>query len=435
MKEEFLKQMQEMLKDEFPAYLESLSGEPLHGLRVNLLKSDEQEVRRLTGLDLRPSVFCGNGFLFDKAPGFGVSPAFRSGIVYLQEPSASAAVSVLKPEKGLNILDLCAAPGSKTTQIAEQMGHTGFLCANEYVHKRSLILQENIVNNGTANCMILNADTADVADAFHDFFDMVLCDAPCSGEGMFRKNDEAVSEWSFANVKACAARQAEILHNAWRCLKKDGILVYSTCTFNTHENEETIRSFLQSHPDMKLVPASVSFGRKGFGMDEAVRIFPMDGGEGHFICRMQKCGGSEYEPGRIKGSPVPSALKKEISSLLERDYPYYLLKDGRLYGGCAPFYAAGKCRIICHQVFLGEWNGNRFEPSHHLFMSAYAPAKLKYEMSEEETNRYLCGEQLPYSGTKGYYSMCWHGHPLGGAKCDGKYLKNRYPKYLRLRAR
>ena len=434
MKKEFLKLMQEMLGDEYPAFLACLDREPVRGLRVNLLKSDREETEALLKGMLRPSAFADNGYVFDKPAGFGFSLPARSGIVYMQEPSASAAVTVMRPGMNMNILDLCAAPGSKTTQIAEKMQGTGFLAANEYVSKRSLILQENVIYNGAPNCMIINSDTKDVADAFSGFFDMVLCDAPCSGEGMMRKNDTASEEWSLENVELCAARQQEILHNAYRALKPEGILVYSTCTFNMQENEHNIERFLEEHPDMEILPADVSFGRCGYGMKDAVRIFPMDGGEGHFIVRMAKHGGTYHEPLLLKSEKIPAGVREALREIITEDYPYYLMRKGMLYGGTAPFYAPGKCRMVSHQVFLGEWIRNRFEPSHHLFMSSFGNFINRYDMSDDDALKYIHGEQLSHEGPKGFYAMCWHGHPIGGAKCDGRYLKNRYPKNLRLRA-
>ncbi len=431
----FLEQMKELLKDEYPSYIAAVSEPAKQGLRVNTLKADVSEITDLLKERLVPSAFSANGFYFDKPTGFGLSPVARSGIVYMQEPSASGAVTVLRPEKGMRVLDLCAAPGSKATQIAEYLGNDGLLVANEYVSKRSLILRENIISNGTSCALLLNSDTADIAKHFHDYFDMVLCDAPCSGEGMFRKNENAESEWSEENVIHCAQRQKEILHNAYLCLKKDGVLVYSTCTFNLCENEDTVKQFLTSHPDMVLEDPDVSFGRRSSILPDTVRIFPMDGGEGHFIARMRKTSGTVSDVPVLKSEKIPSALLSQLHEIITVPYPYYYLKEGRLYGGSAPFVSAGKCRIVSHQVYLGDWLKNRFVPSHHLFMSSWGGFAHTAELDDHEADAYLRGDQIFRKGEKGYYAVCWHHHALGGAKSDGNVLKNHYPKNLRLRPR
>jgi NOL1/NOP2/sun family putative RNA methylase len=435
MNELFLNRMKDLLGDEYDSWIQQLNDNPRRGMRINTLKTDENEFFPLTGLPKEPTPFSDHGYYLPDEKGLGTTPAYLAGLFYIQEPSASAAVTILDVQPGERVLDLCAAPGSKTTQISEALGCSGFLAANEINAKRAGILLENVERHGSANVLVLNSDTSQVAAAFPEYFDKVLCDAPCSGEGMMRKNEEAVSQWSLQLVESCAARQKEILNNAYACLAGGGILVYSTCTFNREENEEVIQNFLKNHPDMAIDEPAVSFGRKApvGSYGSAVRIFPMDGGEGHFICRMKKMSGRRNERKEMKGEHIDHDVLSFLKEQMEEVYPYLYARHGRVYGGLYPFIETGSCRIIRHQVYLGETKGRRFEPSYAFFMSAYGKLQHTLELSEEEVSAYLHGQQLFHPAEKGWHGVCWHGHALGGVHSDGKALKNKYPKQYRLR--
>lgn len=436
MNPKFLQCMQEMLGAEYDSYLSCLQEPKKRGFRINPLKtSDSSEFDVFRD---KKSPFAYNGwYLKEDVKGVGFSPEYLSGCMYIQEPSASSAVTILNPEKEMKVADLCAAPGSKTTQIAELLGNTGFLLANEIDSKRGRILLENIERCGTTNCLVTNNSVQEIAKEFEGFFDMVLCDAPCSGEGMFRKEDEEDIDWSEEGVLACARRQAKILDGAYRCLRKGGTLVYSTCTFSKEENEENILSFLKRHDDMKLIPIDVDFGRCGFDIgnhtDFTRRIFPMDEGEGHFIAKMVKDGNETVSHSFYENAKLPKEVKIVLEDLLEKSYPYYYIYQNKVYGGTHPFYDTHSLHILRNQVYLGEMKNGRFEPSHHLFLSAYTPLKRRIELTEEEMKRYYHGEEIPHSCDKGFTSVTYHDHVLGGAKSDGKHLKNRYPKGLRIR--
>ncbi len=439
MNEIYLKRMQEMLKDEYPAYLAMLDQPARRGFRVNPLKCSEEKLFAEMNLSHEKSPFASDSWYTDAEAGIGFTPEYLAGLFYMQEPSASSAVALLRPVPGMKVLDLCAAPGSKTTQIAGMLGNDGLLVANEYNANRAKVLVENIERYGAANVVVINADTKDVADAFEGYFDAVLCDAPCSGEGMMRRESVAVSQWSEELVSSCAALQSEILDNAYRCLKHGGVLVYSTCTFSMEEDEEQALAFLQRHPDMKPEEPGVDFGRPSFAIGEygciGRRIFPMDGGEGHFAIRFRKEAGEENGrgPSLLKGSELPAAIRREIESVLVRPYPYYFVFKDRVYGGVEPFIQPGRCRLMRHQVLIGEIKNGRFEFSHHFFMSAWSSFRNTIELNEDEVYRYLHGEQIAKPAKKGWYAVCMRGHVLGGARSDGKALKNRYPKHLRIR--
>ena len=438
MDQAFLKQMQDMLKDEYPQYLESLNQKENRGFRVNTLKINEKDFFSLFSCAYHKSPFAKNGYYLDEDISIGKTPLYAAGLLYMQEPSASSAVTVLDVKPGMKVLDLCAAPGSKSTQILEMLNGEGLLVANEYVRDRASILKENIERAGAYNAIITNADTKDIADTFEDYFDAVLCDAPCSGEGMFRKEEKAIENWSLKNVEQCALRQEYILENAYRCLNKGGVLVYSTCTFNLSENENQIVNFINKHDDMEIINAGVSFGRKGFpsavDTEKAVRIFPMDEGEGHFICKMKKMG----EPisknlKELKSDPVPSSAKQFFRQMLENEYPYLFCYKNKVYGGVVPFYSTGKANLIRHQVYLGEDVHGRFEPSHALFMSSYTKFKKVIDLSDDEVMLFLKGQTISKKCEKGYYAVNYRNYVIGFIKSDGNILKNKYPKAYRLK--
>lgn len=344
----------------------------------------------------------------------------------------------MDPAPGMKILDLCAAPGSKSTEILERMNNNGLLVANEISRSRSEILCENIERCGAANAVILNDTPEKVAEQFPDYFDMVLCDAPCSGEGMFRKDSDAEKAWSIENVQACARRQNDILSSAWKTVKPGGILVYSTCTLNTVENEDVIRSFLSAHPDMHTVDPRVSFGRKAYANNDekldAVRIMPMDHGEGHFICRMIKDEGGRAGSVRIKQSDkVPASVMAFLDSQLEKRYPFLYMNHDKVYGGTFPFADTGRCMLVRQQVYLGKIQKDRFEPSHAMYMSSFSGFRHIVNLNDEQAKSFIAGNALMYPSDRGYCCMQWKGHSIGFGKSDGKTIKNHYPKKLRIR--
>lgn len=438
MNEIFLSNMQKLLGDEYPAYVNSLNEQPERGFRINTLKTTADDLFHVLPIDHRKSPFATNGYYTDAKAGIGYTPEYLAGAFYMQEPSASSAVTVLDPKPGMKVLDLCAAPGSKTTQILEKLGNRGLLISNEIDRRRAKILMENVERNGAANAIVLNDNTRMISETFPEYFDAVLCDAPCSGEGMMRKEKEASVQWSPELVNHCASLQKEILENAYHCLKKGGTLVYSTCTLNMKENEEQVLTFLKNHPDIHMEDPHVNFGRHGLlrenNIDLSVRIFPMDGGEGHFVAKMRKEGSADgYEMPLAKGEQVTKQLQKMLQDDLEISYPYYYLKNGKLYGGTHPFIQTGQCHLIRNQIYLGEVKKGRFEYAYPAFLSSYAKFRNQYDMNEDELKQYLHGEQINASVRKGWYAMCYHGYAIGGAKSDGKALKNHYPKAYRFR--
>ena len=435
MNDAYLARMESMLGDEYSAYLQSFEEPANRGIRINTLKRTNVPIDGICG---RKSPFAENGWYLDASCNVGQTPEYLCGHIYPQEPSASFAVTAMDLKPGMRVLDLCAAPGSKSTQIAEALDHQGLLVANEIISSRAAILKENMERCGAANVIIVNNTPEEVAKAFPEYFDAVLCDAPCSGEGMFRKDPDAVTHWSPEHVSSCAARQSGILDDAAACVKPGGVLVYSTCTFSIEENEQNVISFLKRHPEFIAEPISAEGGRPGIMMEQGAeytrRIYPMDGGEGHFVARFRKSG----EPAEITlplmtSAPVPKEVTAFLNENLTEQFPYLYVHNEVVYGGTAPFIVCRGLHLIRHQTMIGTIRRGRFEPSHGLAMSSWTAMKQSVELSEEEYQSYRRGNTIARRGIKGWAAMTVKGMQAGLAKGDGTILKNHYPKAFRIR--
>lgn len=429
--------MKSLLGDEFPGFLKYYDRPEHRGLRVNTLKCSPERLAQLLGIELEPTPFCKEGrYIPDDAQGLGNSPLHHCGAFYIQEPSATSAVELLGVEKGDFVLDLCAAPGGKSTQIGAKLDGTGLLWSNEIVRNRANILLSNIERMGISNAVVSSERPDRLCEQLAGKFDRVLVDAPCSGEGMFRKNNEAQLEWSVEHVKSCAQRQLNILNSAKLALKDGGVMVYSTCTFSREENEEVIERFLSENPDFSLEEPNVSFGRRT--LDHAVRIFPMDGGEGHFAARLRK-------RGEKCGNPQPERRAKADKKILDF---YDGLFCGRPFG--ENFEIIGNkimilpknynfniqgINILRSGVVLGELVKNRIEPHHSAFMAAKpgdCALSADFDVDSDEIRAFLHGEEIGVEASlRGYCAVCVNSMTTGFGKASGGRLKNKYPKGLR----
>lgn len=437
MKEAFLKRMQSYLQEEYPAYLETLSKPRYRGLRVNTVRCGADAFLPLAPCACRPSLICRESFYID-APSLGHHPLHLSGVFYLQEPSAASAVEILDVQEGDWVLDICAAPGGKSTQIAAKLHHTGFLVSNEIDAKRAQALLSNMERLGFSEYMVTNSRPDVLCEELQGCFDKVLVDAPCSGEGMFKKHEQAMEDWSEEQVAFCAKRQRMILAQAYRALRPGGTLVYSTCTYAMEENEETVQAFLQQFPDMELVDCEASFGRpglplEGFAADKVRRIFPMDGGEGHFIAKLRKQG---QKPRRSLPEYPAAAADAMITAFFQEQLGQQPARIWRqqdhIYARLQPFVKTKKIRVLRQGVLCGDMVKKRFEPHLHFYLAAiYASSFFKvYDMSLKECEQYLKGYPLA-ADIKGYVCLRYQGFALGFGKGDGTWIKNKYPKGLR----
>ena len=418
--QEFLTRMQKRLGTAHPAFLRCYDAPSVRGVRANLLKCSAQTFK-----DLAPfageSVPWAEGGFYTASEKLGHAPAHHAGLFYVQEPSAMCAAPLLDAKPGERVLDLCAAPGGKTTQLAAAMRGEGLLVANEYVYDRARILSQNIERLGVKNCTVISADTAALVKKLPAYFDKILVDAPCSGEGMFRKDAGAIAEWSEENVERCISRQREILDNAAEMLAGGGSLVYSTCTFETGENEEQIAQFLARHPD--------------FVLKEQHLLLPHEvRGEGHFAALLQKTQGD-----RLDAPVFPHACNRAAERAWTEFAQEFFLKvpEGTLTAAGERLYLlpqglpALAGNVLRAGLELGSFDGKRFTPAHALAMAAKeGDVRLCIPLSDADCVRWLRGETLPCE-EKGWGIVTWRSYPMGLCKAAGGTLKNHYPKGLR----
>ncbi|MFD1176728.1 RsmB/NOP family class I SAM-dependent RNA methyltransferase [Paenibacillus puldeungensis] len=464
-------------------FLQSYASPRTYGLRINTLKTSlgSPAVQRLTDLfALRPVPWCETGFYYDETTRPGKHPYHIAGLYYIQEPSAMSAVELLNPQPGETVLDLAAAPGGKTTQIAAKMAGQGLLISNEIHPQRARILAENVERLGIQNAIVTQATPPELSARFPLAFDRIMLDAPCSGEGMFRKDPEAITEWSPEAVEQCAARQWDILQDAIAMLKPGGRIAYSTCTFNRRENEETIARLLETYPFLRLI--------------EEKRIWPhLQEGEGHFVALLERDGAADAadkvmlashggkgdevakpsshlspshrgrgeggRPGRSSRPAKGNAAGRDTAAAWDaflawsaEELPAFRTGDGSplLFGEALYLLPRSRSLALTPEhltglkmpragLHLGDYRKGRFEPAHALAMAlGAAHAKQTYELSEgsPEVSAFLRGETLNLPASqRGWHLVtiaCGSGSfPLGWGKASGGQLKNHLPKGLR----
>ncbi|MBQ8576865.1 MAG: hypothetical protein IJ449_02705 [Clostridia bacterium] len=453
----FCEHMKHLLGSNYDAFLSAYNNDAQRGLRVNPYKCDTARFLGLNAFPLRPTAFEENGFYLDcTEAGTGNHPLHHAGAFYLQEPAAmlpiAAAGAFLRP--GDFVLDVCAAPGGKSTQLAAKIGAGGLLVSNEFVPSRAKILLSNIERLGIPNAVVTNTDAAHLRMWYAGCFDCVVVDAPCSGEGMFRKNPQAIAEWSEDNVRMCAERSLGILSDAQDCLRPGGILVYATCTFAPEENEELIARFLMQYPGytVEILPECVrrvtSPGLPVAGcsadLSRSARCYPhITGGEGQFVCILRKDGDaprrtipSNWEKMTKEETAMSTALLRELFS---EKIPQIKKRGGILYAVPEQMAVSGNCFSL--GVRLGESKGSRIAPHHQLFSAYGGQMRRKWNLSSADPRvlRYLHGETITVSGEDsggesgdGFGCVMVDGCALGGAKRVGDTLKNHYPKGLRI---
>lgn len=426
--EAFLSRMKEQLGEEYPEYIKSLERPRAVALRFNPLKGERPDLP-FVGEQVPWEE---NGYYYDPEARPGLHVYHEAGVYYLQEASAMAPVVLLDPQPGERICDLCAAPGGKSTQIAGRMMGEGFLLCNEINPKRAKILSRNIERMGVSNALVTNEHPETLASRLSGFFHRVLVDAPCSGEGMFRKEEAAVTDWSPETVAMCARRQREILHSAAKLVAPGGRLVYSTCTFAPEEDEMTVAAFLESHPE--FTPEKVDAPWFTPGEAGNYRMWPHKLlGEGHFAAVLRKNGGEEEgEVSPMKGETLPKPWKEFARTL------GIALPEGKcvsfgssLYWGPMELPELKGLKVLRPGLELGTVKKDRFEPAHALALWLGSCKNTQdYPPESREMAAYLHGEVIA-SGKKGWCLVTAGGYSIGWGKGDGAVLKNHYPKGLR----
>lgn len=433
--EAYALRMQAQLKEDYPAYIAALKQPPVRGLRVHTGKVSVEEFLRLTPWALKPLEHAQGAFLLEQeAPHIGMHPLHRAGLFYMQEPTAMRPAALLlehlRKSTGIHpdtcLLDLCAAPGGKAGQLLDGLNHQGILLANEVEGGRAAVLRGNLERLGARNALISSMRPEALCERLPGYFDAVLVDAPCSGEGMFRKNPQAVLDWSPAHVRACAARQTHILSCAAATLRPGGLLVYATCTFSTEENEDVIRSFIMEAPAFKLINEE--------------RLYPHTSpGEGQYVALLRKEG--EGLPIREKAAlpPLPKEAAAAWTAFVQDCFVEappgvpMLLTDGRLL--LLPEHTPANStalRLLCAGVHAGEYRNGRFIPAHGLCMAYPACAfQRSINAAPDELALYFEGNVFRRNIMDGYVVVCANGYPVGWGKAVQGVIKNHLPKGLR----
>ena len=402
------------------------------GVTVSALRTTPEQFAQRADFPLEPSPFCKAAFVVHQ-PDFkpGRHPYHHAGVFYSQEPSASSAAPLLGVQPGMRVLDLCAAPGGKSSQLAAALQGRGVLVSNEYVAARAEILKSNLERMGVSNAVVLNETPARIAEALPEFFDRVLVDAPCSGEGMFRKEPVALQQHCEALVKQCAELGAQILDCAAAALAPGGQLVYSTCTFSPEEDEQAVARFLENHPE--FVPETVDAPWFEAGENGSFRLWPHKLlGEGHFAAVLRKMEGSEESTVIPAGEKLPKTWQPFAASLGIR------LPDGKaatfgdtLYWAPPDMPDIRKLKVLRPGLELGTVKKDRFEPAHALALwLKTCENQQDYPADSGEISAYLRGDVVP-SERKGWCLVSAGGYSIGWGKGDGRVLKNHYPKGLR----
>ena len=426
---QFTERIKAKLGAEFESFLKSYEAPPVRAIRVNTLKLSAEQFKKISPLSLDGNVLWEQNGFYTPAEGLGKTVAHAAGLYYVQEPSAMCAAPALEVKAGERVLDLCSAPGGKGTQLAQAMQGEGVLVLNEIVPKRAEILRSNVERLGVKNALVTCADPESLKEVFCGYFDKILVDAPCSGEGMFKKEPNAVPEWSVENVKLCAQRQAQILACADKMLKGGGRLVYSTCTFAPEEDEQQIENFIKTHANYKLLSMEKLLPHK-------VR------GEGHFCAVLEKPRESDCAPAELP-QIIPAVrdknllkiyrewesetLKIKIERLLQRNSSLYYIADG------TPDLSRTKLAHFSG-VYLGKLSqdGKRFEPSHALAMCLKGEEVKCAEVDEITALQYLRGLTFDCNLHNGWRAVTHNGFPLGWCKVANGTAKNHLPKALRI---
>lgn len=435
----FADRMKNMLKGEYDDFISAFNKEtPYTGMRISALKKNSRDaVLKKTG-ELSRVMWCENGYYADKTAISGKHPYHVGGLVYFQEPSAMLPAEALGICPGDFVLDLCASPGGKATQAAEKLQGKGLLVANEIIPKRATILAENIERMGITNAVVTNESPERLAEKYNDFFDKIIVDAPCSGEGMFKKEPQAIAEWSEEHTKSCGQRQKNILSSAFKMLKGGGSLIYSTCTFAPCENEEIVLWALENFPELELVPifakgvsnADASWAKSSMDLSGAKRIFPHKSkGEGHFAALFHKKGDSftphtdTYKCAFLKD--FREFEKTALNTHLEGNFCAF---GDRLY--LMPYNLdINKIKTVLPGLFLGILKKGRFEPSHALCL-ALESGDFKSTVELSDCSGFFRGETVPCD-KKGWTAVLYDGYPVGWGKGSDGILKNHFPKHLR----
>ena len=443
---EYAERMKSILGNEFDEYTAELQRSPVRGFRVNTNKISLEDFRRINIFSEERIPYVENGFYLDFER-IGNHPYHHAGMFYIQEPGAMAPAECIDIQPDWRILDMCAAPGGKSTQLRNKLGENGILVSNEIIPSRCRILTGNIERLGLRNCVTTCMDTSKLAKTFPKAFDLVMCDAPCSGEGMFRKEEIAIDEWSVENVTKCAERQSEILDNAALLVADGGYIIYATCTFSLEENEMVVDAFLEKHPEFEIIPVNERVKKHtvdGIGFEGckckdigfARRFYPHKSkGEGQFMAVLHNK--SEADGNSTTKTHSRTKIDRVVIDFLKETLTDYDESHVQIYNGnpvyFSPDFEIPKGAAFCCGVTIGEIKKNYILPHHQFFMAMGKDFRRKINLTADSTElkKYLHGEEFETECEKGWAVVTVEGCSVGGVKVVNGRAKNHYPKGLR----
>ena len=437
--EKYLNKMKELLGDEYDDYLNSFNEKRIHSLRVNNAKISNEEFERICPFKIKRIPWIENGYYFDESDRPSKHPYYYAGLYYLQEPSAMTPANVLPIEKGDIVLDACAAPGGKSLELASKLGDSGLLVSNDISVSRAYSLLKNLELGGHKNIYVMAEDISKLSKKFVKSFDKILIDAPCSGEGMFRKDPSIIKEWEDKGNEYYANLQKDIVKSAVSMLKDGGMMVYSTCTFDKSEDEDIVSYILSLDDDLKLERISEYEGfTRGIDMDEAIRLYPHKlQGEGHFVALVKKDTPKTVTVKKKHVSKIDSKEAEEFIKLIKRDFDdgYFEIINNNLY--FIPEYDFEKkgLRILRSGLLMGEIKKHSFEPSMalalNLKMNEFKNV-INLSVDDKRVISYLKGETISVPEAKdGWVLVCVNGYSLGFGKMQNGIMKNKYAKEWR----
>ncbi|MBR3818752.1 MAG: methyltransferase domain-containing protein [Clostridia bacterium] len=443
---EYSDRMKKILGNDYEEYINSLNDSPVRAFRVNTNKITLEDFKKINIFSKEKIPYVENGFYLDYDK-IGNHPYHHAGMIYVQEPAAMAPVECVDIEPDWKVLDMCAAPGGKSTQLKNKLGENGILVSNEIIPSRCKILTGNIERLGLNNCVVTCMNTAKLAKTFPKAFNLVMCDAPCSGEGMFRKEEAAINEWSNENVIMCSERQSEILDNAAKLVTNGGYIIYATCTFSVEENEMTVDNFLKNHPEFELVPVNkriikhtvdgIEFeGCECKDIKFTRRFYPhVSKGEGQFMAVLHNTLDTFSESKHIKKSD--GKIDRIVEEFLNDTLSEYNKSHVLSYNGnpvyFSPDFEIPKGAAFCCGITIGEIKKNYILPHHQFFMAMgkYFNRIINLSAESDEIKKFLHGEEFETDCINGWAVVMVDGCSVGGVKVVNGRAKNHYPKGLR----
>ena len=428
MNQEFAERIKEYFPDQDNEFLKKLEEPCTQGFFLNTSKGKREDILSLIDFPYTESSLTKDSF-YHEHDNIGKTKAYELGLIYPQEIAASLTSSFVNKKNIEVIVDLCAAPGGKTINILNRIGKDVLCISNDVSHNRALVLSQNLERLGLDNVIITNKKCSQLAQQLEGCADIVILDAPCSGEGMIRKYPEILDEYSSNNILSLAKTQEELLENAYQILNEEGILIYSTCTYAFEEDEDQITDFLKKHSDMKLLEISMDSVSKLKG---TVKLSPLNNTEGQFFCMLQKYGARS----KPKFKYLKSIKEKLVDDFIKDNFDlseYYLYKNNdHYYLSLKPLIDMGN-NVLKYSIYMGEIINKRFEPNHNLYRANSLSGKYKYtyDLNDDEYLKYVSGNEIKTNTENNYYLVTYKNYSLGFGKCSNGVLKNKYPKGLR----